>query len=138
MTTNFLLDTSMVVDDSFLDIDWPTGTQLAICSITVAELAAGPYAGSNPIERARRARVISRALEMFPAPLPFATSDAQTYGLVWAATASAGRKPRARLADLMIASVAINRQLTLATRNPNDFNHLTTGDLFSFSMMPFA
>lgn len=46
-TTNFLLDTSMVVDDSFLDIDWPAGTQLAICSITVAELAAGPYTGPD-------------------------------------------------------------------------------------------
>ncbi|MGW4771412.1 cytotoxic translational repressor of toxin-antitoxin stability system, toxin of TAS system [Nocardia sp. NPDC004278] len=38
-----------------------------------------------------------------------------------AAVVAVGRKPRRRLADLMIASTAIANELPLFTINPNDF-----------------
>ncbi|MEI6623591.1 MAG: PIN domain-containing protein [Actinomycetes bacterium] len=137
MTLDVLLDTSMLVDDSFLDLDWPSGTQLAVSAIAFAELSAGPHASSDVLERARRTRVLARAKELFPAPLPFGIAEAETYGLVWAATAAAGRKPRPRLADLMIASTAITARLALATRNPADFRHLLDTDVFDFTLLTF-
>jgi predicted nucleic acid-binding protein len=43
------------------------------------------------------------------------------YGRVAAAVVGAGRKPRRRLADLMIAAIAIAEELPLFTTNPMDF-----------------
>jgi predicted nucleic acid-binding protein len=40
---------------------------------------------------------------------------------VSAAVLAAGRKPRGRLADLMIASIAMVNRLALYTTNPDDF-----------------
>jgi prevent-host-death family protein len=57
-------------------------------------------------------------------PLPFDTRAAQTCGRVYAAAAAYGRKPRSRLADLLIASVASANSLPLYTRNPHDFEGL--------------
>lgn len=54
-------------------------------------------------------------------PLPFDTEAARTFGLVSAAVVAAGRKPRRRIADLMIASIVIANRLPLYTTNPSDF-----------------
>jgi predicted nucleic acid-binding protein len=54
---------------------------------------------------------------------------ARAYGQVTAAVIGAGRKPRRRAVDLMIASVAIAEGLPLFTTNPADFaglEHLLT------------
>jgi predicted nucleic acid-binding protein len=53
--------------------------------------------------------------------LPFDTEAARTFGLVSAAVVAAGRQPRRRIADLMIASIAVANQLALYTTNPGDF-----------------
>ncbi|WFE26647.1 hypothetical protein O7623_25670 [Solwaraspora sp. WMMD791] len=52
-------------------------------------------------------------------------SAARAYGMICAAVLGAGRKPRRRLADLMIASVAVANGLPLYTTNPDDFIGLT-------------
>jgi predicted nucleic acid-binding protein len=58
-------------------------------------------------------------------PLPFTTEAARAYGRVFAATASAGRKPRgARAVDLLLAASAMAEGLPLFTRNPDDFRDL--------------
>jgi predicted nucleic acid-binding protein len=49
--------------------------------------------------------------------------------MVTAAVVAAGRKPRRRVADLMIASTAIAEDLPLYTTNPDDFTGL--GDLLT-------
>jgi predicted nucleic acid-binding protein len=41
--------------------------------------------------------------------------------MVSAAVLASGRKPRRRLADLMIASIAIVNRIPLYTTNPDDF-----------------
>ena len=54
-------------------------------------------------------------------PLPFDAEAARTYGLVYAAVLAAGRTPRRRVADLMIASISAANRLPLYTTNPSDF-----------------
>ena len=54
-------------------------------------------------------------------PLPFGTEAARMYGRVAAAVVAVGRKPRRRVADLMIAATAMAENLPLFTTNPGDF-----------------
>ena len=75
------------------------------------------------VERARRLDVLQRAEHEFD-PIPFGAEAARTYGRVTAAVVSAGRKPRRRIADLMIAATAIAEDLPLFTTNPDDFDGL--------------
>jgi predicted nucleic acid-binding protein len=119
-----LLDTSVVVA-----LEGLTAEQLpeepAISALTLAELAAGPLATDDEDERARRQDRLQR-VETLLDPLPFDAAAARAYGRVYAATRAAERKPRgARAVDLMIAAVALARELPLFTRNPDDFDHLT-------------
>ncbi len=95
--------------------------ELAVSAITMAELAAGPHATGDPAERARRQDRLQRTEVTFD-PLPFDDAAARSYGQVYAAVLSAGRKARgARAIDLLIAAVAAANQLPVYTRNPGDF-----------------
>ena len=96
-------------------------TEVAISAVTLAELAAGPHATSDPDERSRRQDRLQRVEAAFD-PLPFDANAARAYGRVFAMVSSAGRKPRgARAVDLLIAAAACAEQLPLYTRNPTDF-----------------
>lgn len=59
-------------------------------------------------------------------PLSFGkfAQAARMYGRVFAATRTAGRTARTRLADLLIASTAAANGLAVYTRNPDDFSGL--------------
>lgn len=93
----------------------------AICTVTLAELVAGPHAATDGEERARRQERLQCAEATFD-PLPFDASAARSYGRVYAAVAVAGRKARGRRAvDLLIAAVALANRLPLYTCNPDDF-----------------
>jgi predicted nucleic acid-binding protein len=99
--------------------------ELAVTTITMAELAAGPHAATGLVERARRQDRLQRAEATFD-PLPFDSGVA--YGLVYAATLARGRKARGpRAVDLMIAAVACATGLPLYTREAGAFRPL--GDL---------
>src|SRR6266705_6058462 len=98
-------------------------------AVTLAELSAGPHevrpdteqdAYFEAAERARRLDVLQRAEHEFDS-IPFDTDAARAYGRVTAAVIAAGRKPRRRAADLMIAATAIAAELPLYTTNPGDF-----------------
>lgn len=100
--------------------------ELAIASITLAELAAGPHATDDPAERARRQDRLQRAEATFD-PLPFDTACARAYGHVYAHTRASGRTARGRRAfDLLIAATALASDLPLFTTNPGDFAGLDT------------
>lgn len=119
-----LIDTSVVID---LDVIEPQRLprELAVSAITLAELAAGPHATSDPAERARRQDRLQRTEATFD-PLPVDGNVARAYGRVYAAVATAGRKARARRAtDLLIAATALAADLPLYTRNPRDFAGLS-------------
>jgi len=56
--------------------------------------------------------------------VPFDAEAARIFGSVTAAVIAAGRKPRGRVVDLMIAATAIAEGLPLYTTNPGDFTGL--------------
>lgn len=114
-----LLDTSVLIDHDAIE---PTRLpdESAIAAITLAELAAGPHATDDREERARRQDRLQWAASTWD-PLPFDAEAARIYGRMFAAVKASGRTARSRLADLLIASTAAANQLSLYTRNPNDF-----------------
>jgi len=115
-----VLDTSVVIDLETLDAN-ALPLEVAVTTLTMAELAAGPHAATNAAERARRQDRLQRTEAAF-APLPFDADAARAYGRVYAAVIAAGRKARgARSVDLMIAAIACSVELPLYTRNPDDF-----------------
>nr|MDT0656790.1 type II toxin-antitoxin system VapC family toxin [Micromonospora sp. DSM 115978] len=114
-----LLDTNILILRRQIDHARLPDT-MSISAVTLAELSAGPHHTDDPAERARRMDVLQRAESEFDA-LPFDAEAARAFGRVVAAVLAAGRKPRARTADLMIASVAIGNRLPLYTTNPDDF-----------------
>lgn len=114
-----LLDTSVVIDLPKVPIE-QLPDELAISTVTLAELAAGPHASDIPAERAARQQRLQWAEATFD-PLPFDAEAARRYGQVYALVRASGRRPRRRLADLLIASVAVANDLPLLTRNPADF-----------------
>ncbi len=115
-----VLDTSVVIDlDELGDADLPA--DIAVSTLTLAELAAGPLTTDDPEERARRLGRVLRAESEFDA-LPFDIFSARAFALVYQRTASLGRRPRGRrTVDLLIAAVAVANGLPLYTRNPDDF-----------------
>lgn len=115
-----LVDTSVVIDLGAID-EAALPEELAISSITLAELAAGPHAADDPAERARRQDRLQRVEAAFDS-VPFDEQAARAYGQVYAAIVAAGRKARgARAVDLLIAATALAAGLPLITRNPADF-----------------
>ena len=131
-----LLDTNiMILRGRIVPEELPD--EMAISAVTLAELSAGPHqvrpdteqdAYFEAAERARRLDVLQRAEHEFD-PIPFDTDAARAYGRVTAAVIAAGRKPRRRAVDLMIAATAIAAELPLYTTNPDDFaglEHLVT------------
>jgi len=126
-----LLDTNTVILRRWLNpAELPA--EVAISTITLAELSAGPHEVrrnedqddyDEHAERARRLDILQRAENEFD-PIPFDADAARIYGRVCAAVISAGRKPRRRVADLMIAAIAIAEELPLFTTNPADYKGL--------------
>ena len=118
-----ILDTSVVIDLESID-PARLPVEVAVCAITMAELAAGPHATPDAGERARRQDRLQRAEAAFD-PLPFDTEAARAYGRIYAAVVASGRKARgARVVDLLIAATACSLELPLYTRNPGDFRAL--------------
>jgi predicted nucleic acid-binding protein len=118
-----IIDTSVVIDLDALDAA-VLPIEIAISSITLAELAAGPHATNDTDERARRQDRLQRTEAAFD-PLPFDSGAARAYGRVYAAVIAAGRKARGpRAVDLLIAATACAAHLPLYTRNPDDFRGL--------------
>lgn len=118
-----LLDTSVVIDLERLDAN-VLPREIAISSLTIAELSAGPHAAATAAERARRQDRLQRVEAAFD-PLPFDAEAARAYGRIFAEVASKGTKARgARAVDLMIAAVALAHGLPLVTRNASDVRDL--------------
>lgn len=129
--TQGLIDTNIMILRRWINPD-ELPAEMAISAITLAELSAGPHevrrndeqsAYDEFTERARRMDVLQRAENEFD-PIPFDAEAARIYGRLCAAVVSIGRKPRRRVADLMIASTAAAEGLPLFTTNPDDYRGL--------------
>ena len=117
-----LLDTSVIVDLDRLDAS-QLPEEVAISTVTLAELSAGPSATTDASERARRQDRLQRTEAAFD-PLPFDIRSARAYGRVHAAVVEQGRKPRRKFADLLIAATALAEDLPVVTRNGKDYQGL--------------
>jgi predicted nucleic acid-binding protein len=98
--------------------------ELVVTAITLAELTAGPHYVTDPIIRARRASLAQYTESMFEA-LPFDAEAARAFGIITAGILAHGRSPRRRVADLMIAAIALAHSLPVytinqAVRRPDD------------------
>jgi predicted nucleic acid-binding protein len=113
-----LLDTSAVVDLDLIP-DGALPAELAVSALTLAELAAGPHATTDPRLRSRRQEQLQRVEATFET-VPFDGAAARAYGVVVATTASGGRTSRRRAVGLMIAAAAVAAGLPLFTRNAAD------------------
>lgn len=114
-----ILDTSVVIA---ADVT-PLPGELAISAVTVAELHFGVLVARSSHTRAERLRRLSVLQRNFDA-LPVDDVVAASYGQLAAAVVHAGRQPRRRVMDLLIAATAHAHGATLYTRNPADFSGL--------------
>ncbi len=123
-----MLDTNILILRRWIEPD-ELPDEMAISAVTLAELSAGPHEVrrndeqslyDEREERARRTETLQRAESEFD-PVPFDVTAARAYGRVAAAVIAAGRKPRRRIADLMIAATAIAEDLPVFTTNPDDY-----------------
>ena len=114
-----VLDTSVVLATDVA----PLQDDLAISAATLAELHFGVLVARGPAVRAERLRRLSVVQRVFD-PLPLDEHVAASYGVVAAAVVAAGRQPRARVMDLLIAATAHAHQARLYTRNPSDLTGL--------------
>jgi hypothetical protein len=112
-----LLDTSCAIE--FPDRLEELAEVAAISTLTVAELAYGIHHDDPFVAAARE----SRYRELLGAfdPVPYSAGAAHLYGAIAASVRRAGRNPRPRRIDLMLASVAADLGAVLLTRNPDDF-----------------
>lgn len=111
-----VLDTSVVIATDVA----PLEGELAISAVTLAELHFGVLVakrGSIRAERLRRLLLLQRTFDA----LPLDGAVAASYGQIAAAVVEAGRQPRARSMDVLIAATAHAYSARLYTRNPDDF-----------------
>jgi predicted nucleic acid-binding protein len=108
-----ILDTSVMIAT---DVP-PLEGDLAISAAALAELNFGVLITADSGVRAERLRRLLEFQRRFTA-LPVDEAVATSYGHL--ATVAAGRQPRSRVMDLLIAATAHAHSARLYTRNPND------------------
>jgi len=111
-----VLDTSVVIATDVPPLDG----ELAVSAVTLAELHFGVLVAKDQnvlAERLRRLLLLQRTFDAVPVDDAVAAS----YGQLAAAIVEAGRRPRARSMDLLIAATAHARSARLYTRNAADF-----------------
>ena len=114
-----VLDTSVVIAEDVT----PIPGVLAISTVTLAELHFGVLVAKSAGVRAERLRRLSILQRRFDA-LPLDEVVTASYGRLAAAVVEAGRQPRRRTMDLLIAATAHAHDAALYTRNPDDFGGL--------------
>ena len=113
-----LLDTSVVIDLQPGELT-PHIAVACVAVITLAELAFGLHTADPVVNAAREARY--HRIQSTFAVIGFDPAAARVYGALCENVRVAGRGPRPRRFDMLIAATAVSRGLPLLTRNPGDF-----------------
>ncbi|WP_280421853.1 type II toxin-antitoxin system VapC family toxin [Nocardia carnea] len=117
-----LLDTCVLIDLPAIAIaDLPI--QSKISTVTLAELGLGVALASDAETLALRTERLFEIEHAFDA-LPFSATAARRFTSMAKLVIAAGRKPKPRKMDLMIAAIASSNDLPLFTRNVDDFKGL--------------
>lgn len=114
-----VLDTSVVIATDVKPLDG----ELAVSAVSLAELHFGVLVAKDQKVRAERLRRLLALQRTFDS-LAVDEAVAASYGQVAAAIVDAGRQPRARSLDLLIAATAHAHSARLYTRNAEDFQGL--------------
>ncbi|WP_194164872.1 PIN domain-containing protein [Pseudactinotalea sp. HY160] len=112
-----ILDTNLLVAEALSHRDY----QVAVSSLSWAELGFGVRAVANPIERARRETRMARLRAILGAGIPFDDAAADAYETACGLVLASGRLVRGRAIDLMIAATAAAHGAVVLTRNADDF-----------------
>jgi hypothetical protein len=110
-----LLDTSLLIEGRI-----PAEPEVAISTVSIAELHFGLLIAKDDDARARRAGRLGLIEARFPDPLAVDDSVAREWGRLKAAVAQRGGRPRRREADLAIAATANVHGAALLTHNAAD------------------
>lgn len=110
-----VLDTSVLIANDVT----PIPGELAISIASIAELKFGVLVAKDDETRAARLSRLSSIERRFD-PLPIDDAVADSYARLAARVVAAGRQPRARVIDLMIAATAHAHGATIYTRNSAD------------------
>ena len=115
MNRRGILDTSVLIAEDIT----PIPGELAVSVVSMAELQFGVLVAKTPEAQAARLARLSAIQRRFE-PLPVDDAVADSYASLAAAVVRAGRRPRARAMDLLIAATAVAHSAALYTRNPDD------------------
>ena len=114
-----VLDTSVLVRATM----GPVAGELSISSASLAELHFGVLVAGDAGTRALRLRRVALVERLFD-PLPVDDAVARAYGRVASAVVQAGRQPRSRVTDLLVAATALAHSARLVTANADDLRGL--------------
>jgi toxin FitB len=117
--TRGVLDTSVLIADDVA----PLPGELAISVVSLAEMSFGVLVAKDDDQQAARLARLSALQRRFDA-LPVDEAVADSYGRLAALVVRAGRRPRARSMDLLIAATAHAHGAALFTRNAVDLRGL--------------
>lgn len=117
-----LLDTSVLIArEEEPEIEVPL--EIAISAVTLAELHYGVLIAKDDLTRQRRLSRLG-SIEASFEPLPVDSAVARAFGVISHAVKAAGRQPRSRSMDLLIAATALAHNIPVYTRNAADFEGL--------------
>jgi predicted nucleic acid-binding protein len=119
--TRLVLDTNVLIGGAPVV---GTDDELAVSSVTYAELETGTRLATTVVERARRLRRLALARETYGVGIPFDDRVATSFGMLAELVKGSGRVYRSRTADLMIAATAHAYGAELLTHNVADFRGL--------------
>lgn len=109
--------------------------RLTITAVTVFERMRGyrvAIRDGKPFERQMQA---FQALAANCVVLPFDQEAADVAAEIWSSLA---RRHRQQLGDILIASIAVSRQLPLVTRNKRDFERLSKASGFDLRLLDWS
>lgn len=114
-----------ILDTSALIASWipPDDTEFAISVVSLAELHFGALKAAGTPAQASRLRRLGEVERAFD-PIPVDSRVARAYAECAQAVLLAGRSPRPRVFDLVIAATAMIESAKLYTFNHEDFRGL--------------
>ncbi|MGW6425760.1 type II toxin-antitoxin system VapC family toxin [Nocardia sp. NPDC055053] len=114
-----LLDTCVLIDIARID-DAELPVRSRISTVTLAELGLGIALAADPKTLALRTERLLEVEHAFDA-LPLCSAAARRFTTMAKLVVAAGRNPKPRKMDLMIAAIASANDLPLYTANVDDF-----------------